>query len=168
MENSLLNEKIFNYDDIDNDPAKNYATAAFRLYARCGKPTGDEVRDAIRAAALEREKRENLGIQSGFSSATEQAAINADNAERNATGRIKDIIAVNDALDIISSRPDGREIKKALEIVYFASPEERMRRGDISDRANQASLMIPTSERNVFRHLKTARDIFCFARELKV
>ena len=145
------------------DHLRDYATAAFRFYARCGKPTYEEMRRAVYDAALQSSRRELAGIKRGFGDPTGQAVINAHAAVDAMEGQLLDILAVENALR--QMRPEWR---KAVDIVYFADAQYALERGDIEARVHKAELEIPASRRQIYYWLKKARMMLARERGLRL
>ncbi len=57
--------------------------------------------------------------------------------------------------------------RKAVEMVYFPHAQRDMKKGEISERVQSASVLIPVDERSVYRYLKKARSIFAYERGLR-
>jgi hypothetical protein len=155
---------------------RDYATAAFRFYAKQNM-SADEYKKMIYDEALEdykkRQKRE------GISFPTESAIIRAEKAVDEKLAEIKDIEAVGDVLTILSGglreyecygdcACQGRAIRKSIEMVYFVDADKELKKGDIHDRIHKASIWIPASERQVYRWLGKAREIFAERRGLRI
>ena len=145
------------------DYLRDYATEAFRFYARCGKPTYEEMRKSIYNAALQSSRRELQGIRTGFGDPTGQAVINANAAVDEMEGQLLDILAVENALQQLRL-----EIYKAVDIVYFTDAKFDLERGDIEDRVHVAELEIPASRAQIYRWLKRARVVFARERGLRL
>ena len=144
------------------DHLRDYATAAFRNYARCGFPTYEELRKIIFDAALESSRRE-INRMSRIPNPTQQAVINAESAVDERQGELLDILAVENALKIMKD-----ECKKAVEQVYFVDAQNDFECGDIKERVTRASIEIPASERQIYYWLRTARYVFAVERGLRV
>ena len=146
------------------DNIRDYATAAFRFYAACGKLTSAELEQMVRDRIYQQSKREFLRSGSGTPiSPTEYAAMKAEDAVRDLQAELMDIIAVEKTLVRLNLQQ-----RKAVEIVYFADPEKDLERNDISNRVHRAELSIPASEKSVYRYLKKAREIFAEERGLRI
>jgi len=144
------------------DYLRDYATAAFRFYARLGRPSHDEIKRAIYNEALASSKRE-LNRINGVCNPTRQAIINAEAAVDQMAGELGDVLAVERAL--ATMRP---EWIAAVEIVYFADAHCEFERGDILAKIHKAALSIPASERQIFRWLGRARMMFAAERGLRL
>jgi hypothetical protein len=145
------------------DHLRDYATEAFRLYARCNQPLYDDMHDAIYKAAMESPLRELGRIGSGIGKPTEQAMINAERAVEECKGMLNDILAVENARKIM--RP---EWWRAVEIVYFTDPDRPLEKGDIEARVHRAEIEIPAGRATVYRFLKKARKLFAIERGLRI
>ena len=148
---------------------RDYATEAFRLYARMGKPTYKELKQIYFDEALKNAERE-IGFIKGTNIAkpTEYALINAERAVDEKMGELLDILAVEKVINILDASRDGHPIKRAVEIVYFEFVRGELRRGEIVERVTKAQLEIPASERQVYYWLKQARKMFALERGLRV
>ncbi len=85
-----------------------------------------------------------------------------------ASGSILDIIAVKKTLDELNKTERGREIIKAVKIVYFTMPERPIKRGEITDRVNKAATEIHTSQPTIYRFLNCAEVLFAKNRGLRI
>lgn len=143
------------------DHIRDYATEAFRFYARCGKPSYDELKARIVTEAYETSKREI--VHSGnVAKPTEFAVINAQNALDERQGELLDILAVERVMKIVDA-----EMRKVLDIVYFTDPDQDLQKGDVSARVHKAELEIPASEHTIYRRLAKARELFAAERGLR-
>ena len=147
---------------MTKDHLRDYATAAFRYYARCGFPTYEELRDIIYNAALEESRRELVRVQ-GIGDPTQWAVINAEKAVDARAGELLDILAVETAMKTMP--PDWR---KAVEHVYFPDPRRDLEKGDIEMRVCKAGIEIPASRNTIYRWLRKARETFSRERALRM
>ncbi len=168
LENFEIIKQLYDENKYDSDFTRDYATAAFRFYARCGKPSYEELKQAVYESAYEKSKNDLLGIKGGISKPTEQAVINAENALINMEAKLLDILAVERTLEIAEKSKRAAELKKVIDCVYFSDAKYKLSRGDIINRVTYVSLLIPCSDRQVYRLLKEARDIFCAERGLRM
>lgn len=148
------------------DNIRDYATEAFRLYARLDRPTYDVLRERVYDYALGIERKREVSSK-GLSKPTEQAIINAQCMLAEFEAKLLDILAVESTLRILSLRENGQAIKRAVEIVYFTEPDRDIRRNEITERSIYAALIIHADERTVYRYLKQARAIFAQERGLR-
>ncbi|MDR1439966.1 MAG: hypothetical protein LBJ10_08145 [Clostridiales bacterium] len=152
---------------MKKDHLRDYATEAYRFYARCGMPSYEELRDAVYREALESSRREIERLPGpragGFGDPTAQAVINAERAADAREGELLDILAVEKAL--AAMRPEAR---RAVEIVYFDGAGRELEWGEASERVHRAELEIPASERQIYYWLKKARLAFAAERSLRV
>ena len=144
------------------DHLRDYATEAFRYYARCGRPTYEEMKRAIYNMVYESSRRDLTRVK-GVSNPTQQAVIKAEAAVDAKMGELLDILAVESALRLM--RP---EWKRAVEIAYFAEAQYELERGEIKNRVTKAEIEIPASCRQVYRWLKKARELFAVERGLRL
>lgn len=142
---------------MKKDFVRDYATEAFRLYAKMGKPTYDAARRMISDAALKDSEFKN----------PETANIKAEGALEKHAPILLDILAVEKTMELLKSGGKGH-IARAVEEVYFTDPSRTTRRGDISARVRRHSLDAFVSERNVYSWLKEARLLFASVRGLRL
>ena len=148
---------------MKKDHIRDYATEAFRYYAFLGKPHKEDLEKKYYQEALEEyERRQQLG-GTGISKPTEQAIMYAEGILRQKQAELWDILAVEKTLAQLHIWE-----RRAVEIVYFPHAQRNMRKGEISDRVNKASIQIPADERTVYRYLKKARNVFAFERGLRI
>lgn len=146
------------------DHIRDYATEAFRFYAKNGK-SADKYREKIYNQALEEiKKREG---STGISCPTESAIIRAENAVDEKLAEIKDMEAVEMTLAELKGIREPFTIK-AIEIVYFKDCDKTLEKGDIKSRVAKAGIEINADERSIYRWLKKARDIFAYQRGLRL
>jgi len=147
---------------VGKDYLRDYATEAYRYYARCGFPSYEHMRKAIYDCALEMSKRDFISVK-GIHKPTEHAIINAQAAVDQLCGQLDDIKAVEQALTIM--KPEWR---RAVELVYFIRPEGELDRGDIESAVNRAEIEMPASRRAIYRWLQCARLAFAVERGLRL
>ncbi len=147
---------------MKKDNIRDYATEAFRFYARLGKPSYRILKAQYMTEAMEEYSRahEKSG-QPGRP--TEAALMYAEKQVEKKEAELLDILAVEKVY--YSAKRDVREI---IELVYFESPDESLKKGEISERVHKASLWTYNSEREVYRILKAARTAFGIERKLRV
>jgi len=143
------------------DHVRDYATEAFRYYAKIGK-TAEQLKDDIGMAILE-EKSNRVISTNGLSSPTEYAILKKEQIINSLQAEISDI----DAVDKTLHRLD-RESKRAVQIVYFTDADKDLKRNDISNRVHIASLSIPCGESTVYRMLRKARGVLAEERGLRM
>lgn len=151
---------------MKKDNIRDYATEAFRYYAAMGRPSYDAIKDKLYRFFLAEENRSDVGSKDCLSKPTEQALINAQNRTDEFESELKDILAVENTLKILSYQKNGADIKKAIEIVYFTNPTKDIGKGEISERVHAAELAIRITEPTVYRYLRQAREIFASERGL--
>lgn len=140
----------------------DYAKAAFRLYAQVGG--AETFKQKIwNEAILAQERQEG---KSGLSKPSEAAIIRAERAVEEAKATIWDLEAVERTLSQLEVK--GRELVRAVQIVYMAEPHREPKRGELQDRTHRAELLIPASEKTIYRWLALARLIFAKERGLRV
>jgi len=141
------------------DHLRDYATAAFRFYARTG---GEEkyikhLQDAARYGAK----------GSGVSNPTEGALIKKENIIRQHAAEFEDIKAVEKTLAVMQLS-NGIAACKAVEMVYFKDCWKELEKGDIENRVHYAELHIPASRRQIYYWLSKARKLFAYERGLRI
>lgn len=142
---------------MKKDFTRDYVTEAFRLYARLGCPTYEQIRYEIYNAELNK---------LSFVTPGESITL-AEIATDKQTPLLLDILAVNKTLDILE-RGEKEHIVVAIKNVYFAYPCQPLRKGDISDRVRQYALCCPADERSVYRWLKEGRLLCAAIRGLRI
>ena len=141
---------------------RDYATAAFHFYAKEGG--SEKYKQKIYDEAM---LTQNGGKGSGISNPTEAMITRAEKAVEDKIAIWKDLEAVEDTLTEL--RIDFKfEAIKAIEYVYFVDTDKDIQKGDIQGRVHTASLMIPASERQIYKWLRDAREIFAENRGLRV
>lgn len=148
------------------DYLRDYATAAFRFYAKNGM-SAEKFKQKIYFETLDEMKRKEAYVKSGISKPTEEALIKAEKAVNERISEILDMEAVDKVLAELEARHKV-EVLKAIEIVYFKDSDSELQLGDIKDRVIKASIEIGTSDRNIYRWLKQARELFSYQRGLRV
>ena len=138
----------------ERDYLRDYCTAAFRFYARWGGR-----KYFIDSIIMDMQKQKGGGI----SSPTEFALVHKEAALRDKAAELADLDAVDKVLQIC-----GRDIKRAVEIVYLDRPNEELEWGDIKNRVHVAELTLPASERQIYYWLKKARMLFAEERGLRL
>ena len=147
-------------DNISDD-----ATEAFRFYAACGRLTAAELEEKVRQEIYTKSKREFLynGGPHLPSDATAYAVMQAEDAVAEMQAEFLDILAVERTLMQLDEAQ-----RKAVEIVYFAKPDQELEKGEISRRVHQAEIEIPASTDTIFRWLRLARKTFAQVRGLRI
>ena len=148
------------------DFSRDYVTEAFRFYARCGKPTNDELKQSIFNDALESIEREYSEVKGGISKPTEQAVIYADREVERRKAELLDILAVQHVLWKLQEYKKDFAVK-ILKEVYFVDADKELEKGDIERRVVKAAIEIPMSERQIYRYLRLARMLFCEERGIR-
>ena len=147
------------------DNIKDYAIAAFRFYAKMGRPDPDKLKERIKEEIYNNLDRE-YGNSKGVSNPTETAIIKAEQKIANLEAELLDILAVHRTLERLSAQGQISAFA-SVEIVYFSNPNEKCDRGDIEMAITKAALELPSSERQVYRWLAMARKIFAQERNLR-
>lgn len=148
------------------DHLRDYATAAFRYYAQNGM-SAEIYKKKIHDQAIQEIMRREVKVKNGTSRPTEEALIAAENAVNSVISDIKDIEAVELVLNEFKVAKDF-PILQAVEIVYFSDANKLLRKGDINNRVHRACMVIPASERVVYKWLRQARQLFAQKRGLRM
>lgn len=148
---------------MKKDHIRDYATEAFRYYSFMGKPHKEDLEKKYYQEALEEYQRRQQMGGSGISKPTEQAVMYAEGIIRQKQAELWDILAVEKTMAQLHTWE-----RQAVEIVYFPHAQRDMKKNEISDRVNKASIQIPVDERTVYRYLKKARNIFAYERGLRI
>ena len=142
---------------MPKDHIRDYATAAFRFYARWG---GRQNYLDNLFADITRHKG------SGIGSPTETEMIKREQLLKERYAEIADMTAVETVFHILDvHRP---EIRKAIEMVYMHNPFVDLEWGDIKKRVKYAAHTIPASERQIYRWLWRARRLFAEERGIRM
>ncbi|WHH58468.1 hypothetical protein [Petroclostridium sp. X23] len=143
---------------MKKDHIRDYATEAFRFYAKTG---GRE--SYIKTLMQDIQKQPGTGV----CSPTESAIISKEKVIESRAAEFADIEAVDKVLSILEMSSQGRFIREAIERVYFKDCWKDIGRGDMSDRVHSAELGIPASQRQIYYWLKKARRLFAEERGLR-
>lgn len=142
---------------MKKDFTRDYVTEAFRLYAAMGMPTYEQARADIYGAAL---LKNNL--------CDPQAAVaKAELAVAKKEPLLLDLLAVDKTINLLE-RGEKHYIVSAVKEIYFTSPQQPLRKGNISGRVRKFSLQCPTDERTVYRWLREARLLCAAIRGLRI
>ncbi|OAA94095.1 MULTISPECIES: hypothetical protein [Clostridium] len=144
---------------------RDYATAAFRFYAKQSM-SADKYKKKIYDEALEEYQRKQKG--SGVSCPTEAAIMRAEKAVNKKLAEIRDMEAVELTISELRIKTQGRAIVQAIKLVYFKDVDKELKRGDIHTRVHEAELYIPASERWIYNWLREARKLFAEKRGLRI
>jgi hypothetical protein len=155
---------------------RDYATAAFQFYAKEGG--AEKYKKKIYKEVIQEQlKREGKG---GISKPTEAMVMRAEKEVEDKLAEIRDLEAVEKTIAELSAHTfmgettiketsfDRVKIIKAIELVYFINAGKELEKGDIKDRVHKASLEIPASERQIYKWLSKARELFAEKRELRI
>jgi len=140
------------------DHCRDYATAAFRFYAKVG---GQKryIRDLLG----------DIQKQKGFGTInpTEGAMITQERVLEEKAAELADLDAVERTIHIIEQLEESRHTLQVLEFVYFKDAHRELKKGEIENRVHYAELHIPASRRQIFYWLGKARKIFTNERGLR-
>lgn len=141
---------------MKRDRTRDYATSAFRYWARRGCPTYEEAVERIRKRAIDR--------ASGADPAEVVTFVDAELGR--ASAELCDILACAWVFDTLRER--GREIVcEAVRAVYMAEPWREPKVNDIKMRVIAFTQKAYVSERTVYYYLRLARDLFASVRGLR-
>jgi len=151
------------------DYLKDYATTAFRFYARNGK-SAEDYKKKIHDDAISTIKRREVKTKGSGGSPTEAMMIEVENMISFKMAEIKDMEAVESTIKQLESMRfnQGLAIIQAIEIVYFKDPYRELVKGQLTSRVLTAVDSIPASESFIYRGLRKARDIFAIERGLRI
>ena len=135
---------------------RDYATEAFRIWAAWGCPSYDEAVERIRASAIKR---------AGESDPANILAYADAEVERK-SALLCDILACEKCFELL--REDKKYICDAIKDIYMHEPWRTARRNEIARRVLRFSIDNAVSERQVYRWLKNARDLFAGLRGLRI
>ena len=152
---------------MKKDHIRDYATEAFRYYAKLGKPKFEDVKEKIYKEAIEESKKNELKTNN-ICSPTELAMMRADKAVVEKKGELEDILAVEETLKQLAYEFNGVEILKVIDKVYFVQPDKVIEKGELKNRVLAAIEEIHIGERTAWRYLAKARDMFAENRGLRV
>lgn len=137
---------------------RDYSTAAFRFYAKCGSAN-----KYIEKLAADYVKQSGVGLVNP----TEGALIRREQVERDHAAELDDLRAAEKALTVLEVCA-GRYAVQAVEHVYFRDCWRDLEKGDIESRVHYAEINIPASRAQIYRWLAKARRIFANERGLRV
>lgn len=152
---------------MKKDHIRDYATEAFRYYAKLGKPKFEDVKEKIYKEAIEESKKNELKTNN-ICSPTELAMMRADKAVVEKKGELEDILAVEETLKQLAYEYNGAEILSVVDRVYFVQPDKAIEKGELKNRVLAAIEEIHIGERTAWRYLAKARDMFAENRGLRV
>ena len=141
---------------MKKDFTRDYAASAFRMWAREGRPTYIEATEKIKKSAVER-----AGNVSPL-----KALIYADDEVDRHSAMLCDILACEETFAALDRYE--KHISDAVAAVYMAEPTRELRANDISSRVIRYSLKAHICERQVYRYLRQARELFCAYRGLRI
>ena len=141
---------------------RDYATEAYRLYARLGG--AEAYKRRIYAEAQERHAQ---GCTGGPGSPTEAAVLRGEAALAEKEGTWRDLEAVERAMERIGRMRGGTCILRAVREVYEVEADRPIERGEIARRVDKLSLEMPAGPRSIYRWLGTARQVFAEERGLR-
>lgn len=142
---------------MKRDGNRDYATSAFRYWARHGCPTYEEAVERIRKRAVDRAGDADPAAIVAF----------ADAELERASAELCDVLACAWVFDTLRER--GREIVcDAVRAVYMVEPWREPKLNDIKMRVIAFTHEAYVSERTVYYYLRLARDLFASVRGLRI
>lgn len=143
---------------MKKDHLRDYITEAFRLYARLGCRSYEQVKELI--------SKDTLDVSLIGRDPVLQAII-TENTIKHSEPMLLDILAVDRTLEMLEL--GGKQhIVRAVRDVYFVQPFKPLHKGDITDRVRWVSLSEPVSEKQVYQWLKYARLLCAAVRGLRL
>lgn len=149
---------------------RDYATAAFQLYAQEGSVA--KYKQKINCQAFNDALKDKGGKSLNGSPVEAEVLRNAEarEAAEKALQRVESTLADLDAVERAMLRLElsrgGGDKMKALRMVYIQKDE--IKRGTIQARVHNAEIQIPASERSIYAWLLEARRFFAEERELRL
>ena len=144
---------------------RDYATEAFRFYAREG--SSRKYKQRVWNEALKRQQEREANINTGISCPTESAVIRAEAELDKHVAELADLEAVEFVMTALEITK-GYAAVKALKVVYMTAPDLSIIPGDISTRTVAASLDLHTGTATIYRWLAEARRLFAEKRGLRL
>lgn len=141
---------------MKKDFTRDYATAAFRMWAKHGCPTYDEIEEKIKKQAIAR---------AGNVSPLKALAF-ADAEINKRSAMLCDIMACEKTFAVLDEH--RKYISDAVRAVYMTEPGEELRTNDITSRVVKYSMKSHVCERQIYRYLRFARELFCGFRGLRI
>lgn len=136
------------------DHIRDYATEAFRFYARWG---GRD--NYVKNLLADLQKQKGFGV----CSPTETELIHKEQIMKEHIAEIADLDSVEKVLRICE-----RDVRRAVELVYLDKPFRDLEWGELKERVHYAEIHIPASERQIYRWLRKARMLFAEERGLRI
>lgn len=149
------------------DYLRDYATAAFRFYAKNGR-SAEKYKEKIYNEALEEIKKREAKVKDGISKPTEAALMAAEAAVNEKIAEIMDMEAVEKVLADNTYNFKHRYIVRSIEMVYFKDCDKEITKGDIQHRITAVAQELYASERSVYYWLREARELFAYHRGLRI
>lgn len=144
------------------DMIRDYATAAFKFYDEFKKNNniyGTEQNSSDAFHSIKKGKRQR-------GSSVEHLVLKyMDEPENKAES--KDVSAVEKTISWLSDN-GYIDVVKCIKMVYFGNGEKPFRRGEMTLTVRHVSNNLYISEREVYRNLKFARQVFCIIRGLRI
>ncbi len=144
---------------MSKDNIRDYATAAFRFYAKVGSK-----KDYLNR--LQQDAQHGQG--NGISKPTEAALVSKETILQTRAAEFADIEATERTMYQLGLMTNGLAICKVIEDVYFKDCWKDLEKGDIQDRVHHCEIHIPASERQIYYWLRKAREMFAIERGLRI
>jgi hypothetical protein len=140
------------------DITRDYSTAAFIFYARCGG-----AKKYIETIVADLQKQRGSGV----CKPTEAAIINKEKIIEEKHAELADLEAVYRTIARLEMTERGRDVLEAVDMVYCRNCWREWERGDMERRVHYAEIHIPASRVTIYRWLREARHIFAEERGLR-
>jgi hypothetical protein len=152
------------------DNIRDYATAAFRFYAQYGSYEAYK-KAKVQMIAEDLAQHDKLYPRKRRTSSPIEAQMIKAEKKYNQEyyAEIEDVKAVERTLFLISKDPNGEDIKRCIEEVYFKDSDKPfLEKGDIQARVDSLAEKAYLCERQIYRNLAKARLIFASERGLRI
>lgn len=152
------------------DSTRDYATAAIIRYARLGCPTRSEYEAVIRNQVYEKyrlKSPEYITRVADKEVAARRALLDDIDAVDRMLGVLRGRIRLSGA-DASAALRNGEDIADAVSFVYFGLCRGYPSHRSIALRVRAYATSLPTTERTVYRWLRSARRLFAVLRGLTI
>ena len=142
---------------------RDYAVEAFRFFAREGGYEAFKTR-----LLVELPQRKEPRTHSGVSKPVEALTVKWEKAMEENAGALQDLQAVERLLQHLQTLPLAKDMRFALEEVYFEQPCRPLAKGELLNRVRYVATQRYVSERTVFSWLQAMRREFSKIRGLRL